>query len=119
MNGDDLRALLASGPLLSDGGMGTSLVDAGVAVGECFELFLVLLADLAREGLRPHRVEGDGRCDLPAQAAAQAVDAVGEDVGRRRLLAAPTSRPGSGRASSAVGGHVAVGLCSLPVVSFS
>src|SRR5438094_6678842 len=38
MNGDDLRALLASGPLLSDGGMGTSLVDAGVAVGECFEL---------------------------------------------------------------------------------
>ena len=38
MRGDELRALLAAGPLLSDGGMGTSLVERGAPVGACFEL---------------------------------------------------------------------------------
>jgi len=33
----DLTALLQRGPLLSDGGMGTSLVDRGVPIGACFE----------------------------------------------------------------------------------
>ena len=32
-----LRAMLSDGPLLTDGGMGTALIDAGVAVGACFE----------------------------------------------------------------------------------
>jgi methionine synthase I (cobalamin-dependent)/5,10-methylenetetrahydrofolate reductase len=38
MNGSELAALLENGPLLSDGGMGTSLVDRGVPLGACFEL---------------------------------------------------------------------------------
>jgi methionine synthase I (cobalamin-dependent)/5,10-methylenetetrahydrofolate reductase len=37
VNVDDLGALLSQGPLLSDGGMGTSLIERGVAVDVCFE----------------------------------------------------------------------------------
>ena len=37
MNADELRRLLSRGPLLSDGGMGTSLIDRGAAVDSCFE----------------------------------------------------------------------------------
>jgi methionine synthase I (cobalamin-dependent)/5,10-methylenetetrahydrofolate reductase len=38
MDRDAFAALLAAGPLLSDGGMGTSLVARGVAPDACFEL---------------------------------------------------------------------------------
>jgi methionine synthase / methylenetetrahydrofolate reductase (NADH) len=37
MDGSDLRALLAEGPLVADGGMGTALIDTGVPVGDCME----------------------------------------------------------------------------------
>jgi homocysteine S-methyltransferase len=37
MNGTALRALLAEGPLVADGGMGTALIDAGAGPGECME----------------------------------------------------------------------------------
>ena len=37
MNADDLHALLAAGPVLADGGMGTSLIDRGAPVDACFE----------------------------------------------------------------------------------
>jgi methionine synthase I (cobalamin-dependent)/5,10-methylenetetrahydrofolate reductase len=38
MDGDALRMLLSEGPILADGGMGTSLIEAGAPVGDCFEL---------------------------------------------------------------------------------
>jgi methionine synthase I (cobalamin-dependent) len=38
MNGDELTDLLRHGPLLCDGGMGTSLVDLGAPVRACFEI---------------------------------------------------------------------------------
>jgi methionine synthase I (cobalamin-dependent)/5,10-methylenetetrahydrofolate reductase len=41
MNGDELTDLLQHGPLLCDGGMGTSLVELGALVGACFELLNV------------------------------------------------------------------------------
>jgi homocysteine S-methyltransferase len=37
VNVDDLSAVLSDGPMLSDGGMGTSLIERGVAVDACFE----------------------------------------------------------------------------------
>ena len=37
MNGSELRNLLDQGPLLGDGGMGTSLVELGVPLDACFE----------------------------------------------------------------------------------
>ena len=37
MDAADLRARLADGPILADGGMGTSLIDAGVPVDACME----------------------------------------------------------------------------------
>jgi homocysteine S-methyltransferase len=37
MDGATLRALLAHGPLVADGGMGTALIDAGVGPAECME----------------------------------------------------------------------------------
>ncbi len=37
MNGSELRNLLDRGPLLGDGGMGTSLVELGVPLEACFE----------------------------------------------------------------------------------
>ena len=37
MNGSELRNLLEGGPLLGDGGMGTSLVELGVPLDACFE----------------------------------------------------------------------------------
>jgi methionine synthase / methylenetetrahydrofolate reductase(NADPH) len=37
MDGVELRALLFVGPLIADGGMGTSLIEAGAPVGACFE----------------------------------------------------------------------------------
>jgi methionine synthase I (cobalamin-dependent)/5,10-methylenetetrahydrofolate reductase len=37
MDGAELRLLLAEGPLLADGGMGTSLIARGAPVGACFE----------------------------------------------------------------------------------
>ena len=37
MDGPALRALLADGPLIADGGMGTALIDTGVPVGDCME----------------------------------------------------------------------------------
>jgi methionine synthase / methylenetetrahydrofolate reductase(NADPH) len=37
MDRHELRARLAAGPLVSDGGMGTSLIERGVPVGACFE----------------------------------------------------------------------------------
>ena len=41
MDGATLRTLLAEGPLLADGGMGTSLIEQGEPVGTCFELLNV------------------------------------------------------------------------------
>jgi methionine synthase / methylenetetrahydrofolate reductase (NADH) len=41
MDGATLRTLLADGPLLADGGMGTSLIEQGEPVGTCFELLNV------------------------------------------------------------------------------
>lgn len=46
MDGSELRARLAAGPLLADGGMGTSLVDLGAPVDSCFELLNVEAPDL-------------------------------------------------------------------------
>ncbi len=37
MNGPELRALLASGPLLADGGLGTAMVERGASLEGCFE----------------------------------------------------------------------------------
>jgi methionine synthase I (cobalamin-dependent)/5,10-methylenetetrahydrofolate reductase len=37
MNGADLRERLARGPVVADGGMGTSLIQSGEPVGACFE----------------------------------------------------------------------------------
>ena len=37
MDGASFRSLLAQGPLLADGGMGTALIDAGVPVDACME----------------------------------------------------------------------------------
>ena len=37
MNADELRRLLSLGPVISDGGMGTSLIDRGAPVDACFE----------------------------------------------------------------------------------
>jgi methionine synthase / methylenetetrahydrofolate reductase(NADPH) len=37
MDAAAFRALLAEGPLVADGGMGTALIDAGVPVGACME----------------------------------------------------------------------------------
>ncbi len=37
MDGADLRDRLATAPLVADGGMGTSLIEAGAPVGACFE----------------------------------------------------------------------------------
>jgi methionine synthase / methylenetetrahydrofolate reductase(NADPH) len=37
MDGADLRERLARGPLVADGGMGTSLIEGGAPVGACFE----------------------------------------------------------------------------------
>src|SRR6266540_1771780 len=48
MDGRDLVDALRSGPLLSDGGMGTSLVEAGIPVDDCFELLNVEQPDLVR-----------------------------------------------------------------------
>lgn len=39
MDSADLRALLDAGPLVTDGGMGTALIDAGAPIGACFEAF--------------------------------------------------------------------------------
>ncbi len=41
MDGAAFRALIAEGPLVADGGMGTSLIEAGAPVGTCFELLNV------------------------------------------------------------------------------
>jgi homocysteine S-methyltransferase len=41
--------LLAQGPILSDGGMGTSLVEAGAPVDACFELLNVEAPDLVEQ----------------------------------------------------------------------
>ena len=46
MDGPALDALLHSGPLLADGGMGASLVEAGVPVSSCFEAMNVDDPDL-------------------------------------------------------------------------
>ena len=37
MDGPGLRRLLGDGPLVADGGMGTALIDTGVAVTDCME----------------------------------------------------------------------------------
>ncbi len=37
MDGAELRTLLRAAPLVADGGMGTSLIEAGAPVGACFE----------------------------------------------------------------------------------
>src|SRR2546423_1208477 len=37
MDGSAFRALLAEGPVLADGGMGTSLIGAGRSIEDCFE----------------------------------------------------------------------------------
>jgi homocysteine S-methyltransferase len=41
VNPTELRALLAEGPLVADGGMGTSLIEAGAPIDACFEAFNV------------------------------------------------------------------------------
>ena len=38
MDGAALRTLVDERPLLADGGMGTSLIEQGAAIGTCFEL---------------------------------------------------------------------------------
>jgi methionine synthase / methylenetetrahydrofolate reductase (NADH) len=37
VDGTDFHAVLSTGPLLADGGMGTSLIERGAAIGVCFE----------------------------------------------------------------------------------
>jgi homocysteine S-methyltransferase len=44
-----LRELIGNGPLLADGGMGTSLIDHGVPIGACFEELNVSEPDLVRD----------------------------------------------------------------------
>ncbi len=63
MDPSGFRELIASGPLLSDGGMGTSLVDLGAPVDACFEL---LNADAPEMVERVHRgfVEAGARLIL-------------------------------------------------------
>jgi methionine synthase I (cobalamin-dependent) len=63
VNASDLVALLRSGPVLLDGGMGTSLVERGIPVGACFE---VLNADEPRLVEEVHRgfVEAGARIVL-------------------------------------------------------
>ncbi len=46
MNGDEFRSALAGGPLLADGGMGTSLIERGAAADACLEALNVDAPDL-------------------------------------------------------------------------
>ena len=39
MDGAELRAMLRSGPVVADGGMGTALIESGAAAGACLEAF--------------------------------------------------------------------------------
>jgi methionine synthase / methylenetetrahydrofolate reductase(NADPH) len=60
MNGSELRNLLEQGPLLGDGGMGTSLVDLGVPVDACFEA-LNVRDPSAVEGVHRSFIEAGAR----------------------------------------------------------
>ena len=59
MDGAGLRERLARGPLVADGGMGTSLIESGAPVGACFEALNVE---------DPQRVEGVHRAFVDAGA---------------------------------------------------
>jgi len=59
MDGAELRERLARGPLVADGGMGTSLIQSGAAVGACFESLNVE---------DPQRVQGVHRAFVEAGA---------------------------------------------------
>ena len=61
MDGAALRTLLREGPLLADGGMGTSLIEAGAPVGDCFELLNV---DDPERVARIHRGFVDAGADM-------------------------------------------------------
>jgi methionine synthase I (cobalamin-dependent)/5,10-methylenetetrahydrofolate reductase len=61
MDGDALRTLLSEGPILADGGMGTSLIEAGAPVGDCFEL---LNTDDPQRVERIHRGFVDAGADV-------------------------------------------------------
>ena len=61
MDGDALRTLLSEGPILADGGMGTSLIEAGAPVGDCFEL---LNTDDPQRIERIHRGFVDAGADM-------------------------------------------------------
>ena len=63
MDGSALARLLESGPILSDGGMGTSLVERGVAVGAGFEV-LNLDEPALVEGVHRAFVEAGARLVL-------------------------------------------------------
>ena len=52
MDAGALRELIGSGPLLADGGMGTSLIDHGVPIGACFEELNVTRPEIVSK-LRP------------------------------------------------------------------
>ncbi len=52
MDGVELHALLTEGPLIADGGMGTSLIESGASLGTCFE---ALNADDPQRVLDIHR----------------------------------------------------------------
>src|SRR6266508_911372 len=61
MDGDALRTLLSESPILADGGMGTSLIEAGAPVGDCFEL---LNTDDPQRIERIHRGFVDAGADM-------------------------------------------------------
>jgi homocysteine S-methyltransferase len=61
MDGAELRALLHAGPLIADGGMGTSLIETGVPVSACFESLNADDPDRVRE---IHRAFVDAGADV-------------------------------------------------------
>jgi homocysteine S-methyltransferase len=61
VNGDELRALLAAGPLVTDGGMGTWLLAAGVATDEALEAITIRDPERVVEA---HRSFVDGGADV-------------------------------------------------------
>ncbi|HVE92395.1 MAG TPA: bifunctional homocysteine S-methyltransferase/methylenetetrahydrofolate reductase [Actinomycetota bacterium] len=60
MRPGEFKRLLSDGPLLSDGGMGTALVDQGVALGACFEEVSLTRPDLVRSVHRSFARAGAG-----------------------------------------------------------
>ncbi|MEP6972780.1 MAG: bifunctional homocysteine S-methyltransferase/methylenetetrahydrofolate reductase [Actinomycetota bacterium] len=105
MDGAELRALLRGGPLVSDGGMGTSLIEAGAPLGACFES---LNADDPDRVLEIHRAFvgagsdviltntfGGNRFRLEAHGLADRVDELNRAAGQVARAASPRFVAGS------------------------